>query len=99
MTDEAADDFTRMFAAPPGAAQKEQRADRIDKERRAQRTENQRKRRARRTKQINFRCTPEFMATLTEIGAQLDESYADVLEEALALLVAKRKFVPGGSHD
>lgn len=80
------DSFVAMFPGPPGEEQRARREARVRKERRTQLTEKQRRRRAVRTTQLNFRCSPEFKERTTRLARQLNLSIADVMEAAIAEL-------------
>lgn len=80
------DSFVAMFPAPPGKEQRARREARARKERRTQLTEKQRRRRAVRTTQLNFRCSPEFKERTTRLARQLNMSIADLMEAAIAEL-------------
>lgn len=88
MMTEEVDSFAAMFGGPPGERQRVAREERAKKERRTQLTAKQRKRGGVRTKQINFRCSPEFLELVKGLQQHLggDASIADVLEEAANLL-------------
>jgi len=92
MMDEV-DSFTAMFAGPPGEKQRASRQERAKKERRTQLTAKQRKRGGVRTKQINFRCSPEFLDLVKGLQEHLGGiSVADVLEEAANLLAEAKGY-------
>ena len=80
------DSFVAMFPGPPGADRRAAREARARHERRTQQTEKQRRRRAVRTTQLNFRCSPEFKERTTRLARRLNRSIADVMEAAIAEL-------------
>ena len=88
---EDVDSFAQYFPTPPGEAQRAARMERAQKERRTQMTDRQRKRGAGRTTQINFRCSPAFLADAKASAEAMSKtskhkvSVADVMEEALAM--------------
>jgi hypothetical protein len=90
---EEIEDFASMFQGPPGEAQRSARMQRAQKERRTQMTDRQRKRGAERTTQINFRCSPAFLADAKAAAESMTKSskqkvsVADVMEEALAMFM------------
>lgn len=89
---EDTDSFEMMFKGAPGANRRRSREVRAQKERRTQFTEKQRRRKAVRTTQINFRCSPAFRDLAKGLSDKLDCSIADVMEEALQMLAQKRGF-------
>lgn len=93
MTEEV-DSFATMFTEPPGKAAREAREQRAKKERRTQLTDKQRKRGGKRTRDISFRCSQEFIDLVHTLKTQLDCSIADVLEEA-AHMYAESKGIRG----
>ena len=80
------DSFAAMFPGPPGEDRRAVREVRAQKERRTQLTEKQRRRKAVRTTQLNFRCSPEFKERTTRMARRLNMSIADVMEAAIAEL-------------
>ena len=80
--------FTAMFSGPPGEAQREARDNRALRERRAQMSEKQRQRqrKAIRTAQINFRCSPAFLSEAKAMAQEKECSIADLMEQALEAL-------------
>ena len=89
---EETDSFESMFKGPPGANRRQSRDTRAQKERRTQFTEKQRRRKAVRTTQINFRCSPAFRDLAKVLSEKLDCSIADVMDEALQMLAQKKKY-------
>ena len=83
------------LAAGVVAVARPARETRARKERRTQLTEKQRRRRAVRTTQLNFRCSPEFKERTTRLARQLDQSIADVMEMAIEEL-ARAKGLEAG---
>lgn len=97
----ATDDFTGFTAQFKGLPlNTRRRKERAQRERRASLTEKQRHpggKRAVRTTQMNFRCSPDFKELTKTLAAQLDCSVADLLEDAVKLLAQKKK-LSGGGH-
>jgi len=89
--------FASMFPTPPGEAQRAARVERAKKERRTQMTDKQLKRTAERTTQINFRCSPAFLANAKATAEAMTKaaarkiSVADVLEDALTMYMQAHK--------
>ena len=84
MSESDIDSFASMFKAGPGGEPRRKAMEaRAKAERRAQLSEKQLRRRAVRTEQINFRCSPEFRQKVKAVAAELGWSIADVLEAAL----------------
>lgn len=95
---EDVDNWVAMFTAPP-ASRSGARKLREKAERRSQLTETQRQRKvAVRTTQIGFRCAPIFFDDVHGLKRHLAEqrgyavSVADVLEEALDLLMRRHDY-------
>lgn len=89
MSDEAEiQSFASMFQAG-FAAEPARIANRIRSERRSTQSAKQRKRGAVRTAKMTFRCSPEFHASAMELGQRVGLSFADMAEEAFALLAKK----------
>ena len=89
MNDDAEiDDFAKIMGLAPGAGEHRQARDRRAKrERKTQQTEKQRRRRAVRTDQENFRCSPTFKARARFVAKSLGyESLADMYEDAIEAL-------------
>jgi hypothetical protein len=82
---EQIDSFLSMFRRPT-AARKERLAREID----AHKTPAQLSRKAERTSQVNFRCSPRFRDRLKAVVEAEDSSMADVLEKALELYEAAK---------
>ena len=95
---EDVESFADMFVDPPAECRKKALRARVDRERRAQMTDKQRKRGARRTQQINFRCSPAFRELAAGLAKHCECSIADVMEEALAKL-ADAKGYKRGQHE
>jgi len=104
--DEKADSFIGSFdslpskpnaldADPVGSARKRLEA-RKEAERKTQLSEKQRRRKAVRTTQINFRCTPAFRELSAALAKHLDCSVADLIEEAVVAHAKRKKFKVGG---
>jgi hypothetical protein len=95
---EQVDSFSSLFAGPPGERQREARKARAKAERRTQLTEKQRRRggNAVRTTQINFRCSPAFRELAAGVAKHLGCSIADVMEDALDLLVQEKGYKGDG---
>lgn len=92
------DDFAKIMGLAPGSdAHRQSRDQRAKRERKTQQTEKQRRRRAVRTDQENFRCSPAFKKRARSVAKGLGyESLADMYEDAVeALAKAKEK---GASH-
>jgi hypothetical protein len=88
--------FSDMFPTPPGMAQRDAREKRALKERRTQQTDKQRRRKAVRTTQINFRCSPAFKDRAAVMAKDLDCGIADLMEMALEELT-RAKGIKGGA--
>lgn len=82
------DAFAALFSGAPGPAQRNAREERARRERRTQMTEKQRQRqrRAVRTAQMNFRCSPAFLADAKAMAQERECSIADLMELALEAL-------------
>jgi hypothetical protein len=106
--DEKADSFIGSFDRLPsrpdaldadsvGFARKRLEA-RKEAERKTQLSEKQRRRKAVRTTQINFRCTPAFRELSAALAKHLDCSVADLIEEAVVTHAKRKKFKVGGTN-
>ncbi len=80
------DSFAAMFPGPPGEDRRVAREVRARKERRTQLREKQRRRKAVRTTQLNFRCSPEFKERTARLARRLEMCIADAMEAAIAEL-------------
>lgn len=90
MTEEV-DSFENMFPEGLGKA-REAREQRAKKEKRTQLTDKQRKRGGKRTRDISFRCSPEFIELVHALKTHFDCSIADVLQEAAELYAESKGF-------
>ena len=77
-------DFKAVFNSQFGSRTRTE--ERLKAERRAAMTPKQRARKATRTEQVNFRCTPETRAQLERLAKALDQSMAEVITTAIARL-------------
>ena len=96
-SDAEVDSFAKIMGLAPGSDEhRKSRDQRAKRERKTQQTEKQRRRRAVRTDQENFRCSPAFKARARSVAKNLGyDSLADMYEDAIeALAKAKGK---GGS--
>ncbi|MGD9806454.1 MAG: hypothetical protein AB7E81_24120 [Hyphomicrobiaceae bacterium] len=90
MSGENVDSFLSMFTRKPDPRQRLER--RHDREKDASKSRAQlNRRKAERTAQINFRCSPAFKDRLKDIVDLEGSAMADVLERALELYAASEE--------
>lgn len=81
MSADQVESFLSMFSRKPKSRLEQRRESEAD----AQKSPKQLNRKAERTAQVNFRCSPDFRDRLKDVVERQNSSMADVLEEALAL--------------
>ena len=97
MSEDKIDSFAAMFAGSGFAANAERIEARATAERRQNLSDKQRSHSAKRSAQLNFRCSPAFKAQVVALTKHMGSSVADMMEEAVALL-AREKGLSGGNE-